>query len=235
MAVRVAPGLATTTFSGVSRISAAYVLAIISKPALLTAYAPQLARAWWPTLEVRKIARPASDRVSKGCSVPSRWYWAVKFSASTWFHSLGSLWARGPSDPRVPALATRMSRRPRRSPSDGPSAITLSAWVRSSGTRSADPPAFRTASSISSSAPMVRATRTSWAPSAANARAVAAPMPREAPVIRATRPSSRFSGMGFSPGCVSGGGRWRFVRPGTTVRPGPPGTLRRSGSSDTRG
>src|SRR5580700_608148 len=63
--------------------------------------------------------------------------------------------------------------------------------VRSRGTSVAVPPAARMASSSSSSPPTVRATATTWAPARASASAVAAPMPREAPVTRAMRPERR--------------------------------------------
>src|SRR6266446_4668259 len=64
---------------------------------------------------------------------------------------------------------------------------------RSSGTRVALPPAARTRSSVSSSPPTVRPTKTRWAPSRANRSATAAPMPREAPVISAILPARRVS------------------------------------------
>src|SRR5580692_11375498 len=63
--------------------------------------------------------------------------------------------------------------------------------VRLSGTRVALPPSFRISSSSSSSPPWVRATATTWAPALASARAVAWPMPREAPVTRAIREARR--------------------------------------------
>src|SRR6516164_9525736 len=62
----------------------------------------------------------------------------------------------------------------------------------SSGTKVAELPAARAASSISSSAPKVRATATMWAPARASAIAVARPMPRDAPVT-----SAIFSASGF--------------------------------------
>src|ERR1700729_190572 len=64
------------------------------------------------------------------------------------------------------------------------------------GTRVAVPPSFWISSSVSSSPPTVRATRMTWAPALASAMAEARPMPREAPVTSAMRPSRD----GFSPG-----------------------------------
>src|SRR5262249_47548317 len=63
--------------------------------------------------------------------------------------------------------------------------------ARSKGASAASPPAARTASSVSSSPPVVRPRRISRAPSAAKRRATAAPMPRDAPVMSAARPATR--------------------------------------------
>ena len=53
------------------------------------------------------------------------------------------------------------------------------------------PPAFAMASSVSSSPPTVRATQITCAPASPSAMAAARPMPREAPVTSAMRPSRR--------------------------------------------
>src|SRR5580704_6753944 len=66
--------------------------------------------------------------------------------------------------------------------------------VTSSGTRVAEPPSALIWSSTASSPPTVRATSTQCAPSRAYASAVAAPRPREAPVISARRPARRPAG-----------------------------------------
>src|SRR4029077_17457179 len=63
--------------------------------------------------------------------------------------------------------------------------------VTSSGTSVAAPPTALILSSSSSRPPTVRATSTQCAPSAAKARAAAAPRPREAPVTNARRPARR--------------------------------------------
>src|SRR5215472_2416282 len=60
------------------------------------------------------------------------------------------------------------------------------------GTSVALPPRALISSSASSSPPTVRATRITWAPASANASAAARPIPRDAPVTSATRPSSVF-------------------------------------------
>src|SRR5271155_2492347 len=66
---------------------------------------------------------------------------------------------------------------------------------RSNGTSVALPPAARIWSSTSSRPPTVRAASTTCAPSPARRRAIAAPMPREAPVISAILPASRPPGV----------------------------------------
>src|SRR5688572_702413 len=117
---------------------------------------------------------------------------AVTLIAITSSQSLGETWGIGDSVPTAPALPTRMSSRLKRSKIAAPSWSICAPFPRSSGTRVArSPPAWRIWSSTSSSPPTVRAARISRAPSAANRRATAAPIPREAPVIRATRPASR--------------------------------------------
>jgi hypothetical protein len=68
----------------------------------------------------------------------------------------------------------------------------ISLSVRSSGAMVALPPAAWMRSSTSSSALAVRATRMTWAPAAASASAVAAPMPRLAPVTSASLPAKGF-------------------------------------------
>src|SRR5690606_30982310 len=103
---------------------------------------------------------------------------------------------RCPSGERAPSSAaqpTRTSSRPKRSASAPPSWSIAGPFARSSGTRVALPPAARTRSSTSSSAPGVRATSTRTAPSAAKRSARAAPRPRLAPVISAIRSRRRAS------------------------------------------
>src|SRR6266542_1476069 len=63
---------------------------------------------------------------------------------------------------------------------------------RSSGRTLARPPVAAISATTFPSASTVRAAATMRAPSEASRRAIASPMPREAPVTRATRPSNRF-------------------------------------------
>src|SRR6516225_749245 len=81
---------------------------------------------------------------------------------------------------------------------EAPSRSMASKSRRFMGTRVAVPPIFWISSSVSSRPPTVRATRMTWAPALASAMAEARPMPREAPVTSAMRPSRE----GFSPGCM---------------------------------
>ena len=70
-----------------------------------------------------------------------------------------------------------------------PSRSSAAKSLMSQGTSVAAEPTARIASSSSSSAPCVRASATTWAPAFASSSATARPMPREAPVTTAMRPS----------------------------------------------
>jgi len=83
-----------------------------------------------------------------------------------------------------------MSSVPQRSSTALANLAMLSVSIRSSGAIVAVPPAAWIASSTCSSAPAVRAVRMTCAPSAASALAVAAPIPRLAPVTSASWPSN---------------------------------------------
>src|SRR5437588_5432970 len=84
-----------------------------------------------------------------------------------------------------PALLTRMST----SLQDSASAVTCPAAARSPGWIAAVTPCcLRNAAATSPSSAALRAARWRLQPSAARDRAIASPMPREAPVTRAVRP-----------------------------------------------
>ena len=111
---------------------------------------------------------------------------AVRFVWMT--ASQSSRFIRSISVSRVmPALFTRMSMRPLPAMMAATAASTPAASVTSSPIDSADPPASRIASAV----PLAfspRAAATTCAPAAARRVATARPMPRDAPVTRATRP-----------------------------------------------
>lgn len=93
--------------------------------------------------------------------------------------------------PPPAALFTPMSRRPNISTVCCIRVATASASVTSVGTTRAVPgPVWLMSAATCSSRAWSRAASTTWAPAAARAHAVAAPMPRLAPVTTATRSRS---------------------------------------------
>ena len=138
-------------------------------------------------LTVTMLPRPAASMPGRTARVVRTAASSVRFSDADQSSSVTS---RKP--PRcgvtAPTLLTRTSRGPKASAaptrSAGPSAVDRSAWTsttRPSSTRSAR------------SGLALRAPATTWAPSAASARAIARPIPLLAPVTNALRPSSPWS------------------------------------------
>ena len=136
---------------------------------------------------------------------------------------------------KMPALFTRMSRPPN----------VCSAWeatrAQSSGFRtsqaigSARPPDSQIPEATRSSSPERRPVSTTAAPSAANRRATASPIPEPAPVMRATlslkRPMARKGwsagagvsrGYGAGAGSGAGGVPWRIRIPPSSTAPAVP-------------
>src|SRR5215470_8243430 len=116
-----------------------------------------------------------------------RCQFAVTLMARRLSQSFGSTWLSGDNGPRIPALPTRTSRRWYRSLSASARRAMPSLSLTSSGTRVAELPAALILSSRSSSPPTVRPTAMMCAPACASSSAIAAPMPREAPVTSAIR------------------------------------------------
>ncbi len=87
------------------------------------------------------------------------------------------------------ALETRISRLPKASAAALANWSTESPSARSSGMATASPPAARMPAAVSSQAGSRRAPSTTGCPAAASARAVASPMPEDAPVTTAGRRS----------------------------------------------
>src|SRR5262249_14526607 len=94
----------------------------------------------------------------------------------------------------TPALLTRTSICPWAASADFTVSAMDSGSVMSRRTAEALPPAAAASATTFSSASPVRAAPRTIAPSPARRFAIAAPMPREAPVTRATLPSNRFMG-----------------------------------------
>ena len=112
----------------------------------------------------------------------------LRLTAITSAQSFGRMCATGVRRPSAPAVCTSTSSRPKRWWRLGPIASIWSPSARSSGSSVALPPTARIASSVSSRPPWVRAVITTCAPSRASSTAVAAPMPRLAPVTSAMAP-----------------------------------------------
>jgi hypothetical protein len=91
----------------------------------------------------------------------------------------------------APALLKAMSRRPNRSTADCGAASTSSPRVTSHITANDRPPACSITRAVSTLPSMATSATTTLAPSRANARALARPMPLVAPVTNATFPSKR--------------------------------------------
>jgi peptide/nickel transport system substrate-binding protein len=101
--------------------------------------------------------------------------------------------SRGPGGRARAPLLKAASRRPYTSTVRSTAARTASVSARSHTVWSAVPPAARISSVTALSRSSVRAVSITRAPSAANRRAAAAPMPRLAPVTKAARPASGLS------------------------------------------
>src|SRR5215210_6540071 len=126
------------------------------------------------------------------------------FTSNIWRH-----WSERPfsilESSITPALFTRMSTRPSSSLACRTRACAASSSVTSHSTESALPPLPLIRSTSSESRSFRRAATTTDAPSAANASAVASPMPLDAPVITATLPSSFATGNSFPSDCARKG------------------------------
>ena len=125
-----------------------------------------------------------------------------------------------------PTLLTTMSSRPKASTAAAASPAAASGSLRSAGTTTARRPAASTSRATAASWPSVRAEITTSAPAWARATAVAAPIPRPAPVITATRPVTRKRSPIMGPASA---GSVRSARAGaparlppTLARPPPP-------------
>src|SRR6266850_5921740 len=106
-----------------------------------------------------------------------------RFQSSSVVLATGALWA-------APALLTRMLTTPARRPAACTRLWTLAASVTSHCTAHALPPPVRISAATFSIGSARRAATTTAAPSAASARATAAPIPWPPPVTTATEPSN---------------------------------------------
>src|SRR5215470_12117657 len=138
------------------------------------------------TLELMITLAPSRNR---GRPCLSRWNAPSTWTSTTWRNTSVGYSAIGAMTPLMPALLNSTSRPPNRSTACASATITWSSSVTSvtlqlptSGPSSAAAAASRSAD---------RPARCTRAPSAANSRAVARPIPLSPPVIRATLFSSR--------------------------------------------
>ena len=141
---------------------------------------------------VTNTARPASGAASSGPQVRISRQVAVRLTAITSSQSLGRMCAHRREHAERAGVARPGCRAGRSARAGWARARRASAPSRrSSGSSVALPPAARMASSISSSPPWVRAVMHDMRACGGRVRrAAAAPMPRLAPVTRATRPAS---------------------------------------------
>src|SRR3984893_11675455 len=115
----------------------------------------------------------------------------TRLTSSTLATARGSVSIIGPKAGFVPALLTRMSRRPRRSTQWPMDASIASGSPAEPAYTVASAPIVRSAASVSSSSCCLRASTQTDAPAAAYASAIARPIPRVPPVTSATFPSRR--------------------------------------------
>src|SRR3954452_3951047 len=135
-------------------------------------------------------ARSAPRRSGSKAAI-SAWL-ARRLRLSSREYSLGSMSCTGVRDPSMAALRTRISSFSHRSATATASLPIASPSVRSSGAMVALPSASWIRSSTCSRSAPVRATRITCAPATPSASAVAAPIPRLAPVTSASLPESGF-------------------------------------------
>ena len=107
-------------------------------------------------------------------------------------HSSISISASGVALFSTPALLNAQSRRPKALTARATAAWTSSGFDTSQVIASTSAPAALTCSAVSCRATSPRSVTATRAPSAANATAVARPMPLAAPVINTVLPSKRF-------------------------------------------
>ena len=160
-------------------------------PALPATYAARLAVALSPAIDAMFTIAPPPD-----ASIAGIWNFMPRKVPRTLVamprsNSAGSMSASGAGNGPAVALLNAASSRPNAVTAASTSSRAESTSATSDRTASARPPLASMRLTTDSSAAMSRAPRTTAAPAAANASAVAAPMPRLAPATRATRPCER--------------------------------------------
>src|SRR5215217_7684349 len=164
------------------------------RPCLVAAYAA------WPL----KPLTPAPDDVLTIAPWPRRSMCSIscfmatnaprRFTATRRSHSSSVISWAGLTGCSMPALLKAMSRPPKRSTVAASAASICSLLVTSHATATAWPPACSIRRAVSSTPSAAMSATTTPAPSRANARAAARPMPLVAPVTKATFPSKRLTG-----------------------------------------
>ena len=113
----------------------------------------------------------------------------LKCKAMVWSQSSGGISSKGIGEVPTPALLTRMSKRPHSSMTRPIMDFICMGSMTSQGTTIASLPPSLIFFSHCFRSEIVRALSATRAPRQAKSSAVTAPMPREAPVTRATRSS----------------------------------------------
>ena len=141
-----------------------------------------------PATAPSSTTRPRPAVIMVGSTSRTRWSVALRSRVSTRSMSVCGMAAKGPVHP-MPAPATRTSIRPVVCSADWASRRGPPGAARSAGSTTAEVP-----DAVCSRRCRSRPFSSNCQPSIAKRRAVAAPMPEEAPVTRATRRSSRRGG-----------------------------------------
>src|SRR6266540_1258746 len=189
MSVSTQPGHIALTVIPRGASSSANVRVNPMTPCFVAEYAPRPATPKRPTTEDRLMIRAPSERCGRASRVTRNT--AVRFVARIASQDESSRSESGVGPPR-PALLTRTSIRPHFSTTAEIIRAIAGASVTSAAIAIAPPPDASISRAIRWHESSLLAARATRAPSCAKRREIASPIPREAPVTRATFPSSRW-------------------------------------------
>src|SRR6266540_3069636 len=189
MSVSTQPGHIALTVIPRGASSSANVRVNPMTPCFVAEYAPRPATPNRPTTEDRLMIRAPSERCGRASRVTRNT--AVRFVARIASQNESSRSESGVGPPR-PALLTRTSIRPHFSTTAEIIRAIAGASVTSAAIAIAPPPDASISRAIRWHESSLLAARATRAPSCAKRREIASPIPREAPVTRATFPSSRW-------------------------------------------
>ena len=208
--VRTGPGQTQLTVIPSAACSSASTRISPITPCLLATYAPEKGDGTRPLIDATVMIRPQRCARMCGSAAFDNRYGAVRLSSSVSSQkaSLNSASGRGSALLPMPALLTRTSIGPNTDAARSRSVVESARSVRSQASAADSPPAAAISETTASSSSVERATTTTGEPLAAIAIALARPIPRPAPVTRATRR------VGAGHGCV---GAYRASGRRTTV------------------